>query len=137
MHETLLHAELRGSRTKNSGLLDVLSRSEFMPRSSLSILEEGDGKFRLNSTIELSVAVDLPEVPRATVRIANAAGSAVLRSVCARTSKQRLREIERAYYEWEASQSTLPTEGEPEVTGKVIPSAQLVPESEASSYTSE
>jgi hypothetical protein len=108
MHETFLHAEHRGSRKENAALLDVLSRATFTPRSSLSILAEEDGKCCLTSTIELSVAVDLPEVPRATVRIASAAGSVVLRSVCARASKQRLREIEKAYYEWETTELLVP-----------------------------
>ena len=103
MHETALHAEHRGA-SRNAALLDILSRSTtFTPRSYLRFVQQNDDTYLLTASIELCVALDLPGVPRATVRIANAAGSAVLRSVCARTSKQRLREIEEAYYEWEAA----------------------------------
>ena len=102
MHETVLHAEHRGVR-KNLALIDVLSRAVFVPRSHLRVLEE-DGGYRVVSEINMSVTIDLPEVPRATVRVANAVGSAALRAVCARTTKQRIREIEKAYHEWEAAQ---------------------------------
>ena len=102
MHETVLHAEHRGVR-KNLALIDVLSRAVFVPRSHLRVLEE-DGGYRVTSDIDMSVTIDLPEVPRATVRVANAVGSAALRAVCARTTKQRIREIEKAYHEWVAAQ---------------------------------
>ena len=133
MHETCLHAEFRGTRGDTTALLDLLNSASFTPRSSLTFAMEEEGKYRLSSTIELSVAVDLPDVPRASVRIANAAGSAALRSVCARASKQRLREIERAYFEWEAARIT---ESESfEVVGKVVPSAAQVVADESGSYT--
>ena len=66
---------------------------------------QDEGTCRLTATIEMSVAVDLgPRVPRSTLGVANAAGSAVLKRVCASSAKKRLEGIEQAYREW----STLP-----------------------------